>query len=211
MAEWLPSSPGNGSARTCLHSVMATRWDSGSWLNPTIASVDGDDLLVTAARGSDLWQSTYYGFQRDSGHALLAPFHPGQAVEVSFLLDYDTLYDQAGLLVRVNERTWVKAGVEISDGVPQLAAVVTHGVSDWSTGEVAEWAGHVVTIRASWARDALVLRARTDAGWRMFRLVPFPAASATAGPYCCAPEREGLTVRFTDWRVTEADAALHLD
>lgn len=190
---------------------MTAPWDSGSWLNPAIASRDGDDLLVTATRGSDLWQTTYYGFQRDSGHALLAPFGPGQAVEVSFLLDYDTLYDQAGLLVRVDESTWVKAGVEISDGVPQLAAVVTDGVSDWSTSEVADWAGHVVTIRASWSRDALVLRARTDGGWRMFRLLPFPAASATAGPYCCAPEREGLTVRFTDWRVTEADTALHLD
>ena len=110
---------------------------------------------------------------------------------MSFLLDYDTLYDQAGLLVRVDERTWVKAGVEISDGVPQLAAVVTDGVSDWSTSEVADWAGQVVTIRASWSRDALVLRARTDGGWRMFRLLPFPAASATAGRTAAPPSVRG--------------------
>ena len=173
----------------------------GQLAQPCDHSSDGDDLLVTAARGSDLWQTTYYGFQRDTGHALLAPFHPGQAVEYRSCSTTTCCTTRPGLLVRVDERTWVKAGVEISDGVPQLAAVVTHGVSDWSTSEVADWAGHVVTIRASWARDALVLRAGTDAGWRMFRLVPFPAASATAGPYCCAPEREGLTVRFTDWRV----------
>ena len=89
--------------------------------------------------------------------------------------------------MRVDERTWVKAGVEISDGVPQLSAVVTHGVSDWSTGEVADWAGHVVTIRASWARDALVLRARTDAGWRMFRLVPFPGCLCYRRPVLLRP------------------------
>jgi uncharacterized protein len=187
-------------------------WAAGEWLNPPLAvEADGDDLLVTAAAGSDLWQGTYYGFHRDSGHALLAPFAPGQAVEVSFLVDYTALYDQAGLLVRVDDLTWVKAGVEISDGVPQLSAVVTHGLSDWSTAEMPGWAGKVVTMRASWSADALILRARADGDWQMLRLASFPATeAATAGLYCCAPERDGLTVRFTDWLFDEADAALHL-
>jgi regulation of enolase protein 1 (concanavalin A-like superfamily) len=189
-----------------------TAWRGGHWLNPPrVVHSDGDDLLVTAAAGSDFWQGTYYGFRRDSGHALLAPFAQGQAVEVSFLVDYSTLYDQAGLVVRVDELTWVKAGVEISDGVPQLAAVVTHGLSDWSVAEMPDWAGKVVTLRASWAADALILRARTDGDWRMLRLASFPATeAASAGPYCCAPERDGLTVRFIDWRFDQADAALHL-
>ena len=188
-------------------------WEAGTWLNPPLAAEEqGDDLLVSALPGSDFWQGTFYGFDRDSGHALLAPFAPGQAVEVSFVVDYDVLYDQAGLLVRVDERTWVKAGVEISDGVPQLAAVVTHGLSDWSTAAMPGWAGRVVTLRASWDKDALILRARAEhEPWQMLRLTPFPAASAAAaGPYCCAPEREGLRVRFTGWQVGDADAALHL-
>ena len=115
--------------------------------------------------------------------------------------------------MRVSPQTWVKTGVEISDGLPQLSAVVTDGTSDWSTGPVPEWAGRVVTVRASWAQDALILRARADDGpWRMLRLASFPATDrAGAGPYCCSPEREGLTVRFTGWRTTAADAALHLD
>jgi uncharacterized protein len=186
-------------------------WSNGTWLNsPAAVALEGSDMVVTAAAGSDFWQDTYYGFRRDSGHALLAPFQQGQAIEVSFLLDYDQLYDQAGLLVRADERTWVKAGVEISDGVPQLAAVVTHGYSDWSTAEVADWAGKVVTLRASWDRDALILRARADGSWRMLRLAQFAAAQSSAGPYCAAPERDGLAVRFTGWRTTDADAALHL-
>ena len=54
------------------------------------------------------------------------------AVEVSFVASYDETFDQAGLLVRVDPTTWVQAGVEISDGVPQLGAVATRGFSDWS-------------------------------------------------------------------------------
>ena len=142
-----------------------TNWAAGEWLNPPVAvAADGDDLLVTAAGGSDLWQGTYYGFHRDNGHALLAPFAEGSAVEVSFVVDYQSLYDQAGLLVRVDETTWVKTGVEISDGIPQLSAVVTHGDSDWSTAPVPEWAGATVTLRASWDRQALILRARVGDG-----------------------------------------------
>ncbi len=185
-------------------------WSGGRWLNPPGSVVqDGANLLVTAEAGSDFWQGTFYGFHRDSGHALLAPVAVGSAVEVSFLVDYTTLYDQAGLLVRVDELTWVKAGVEISDGVPQLAAVVTHGVSDWSTAAMPDWAGKVVTLRASRSADALTLRARVDGEWQMFRLAPFPDLPAVAGPYCASPEHGGLTVRFTCWRTDAADVSLH--
>jgi len=188
-------------------------WSSGRWLNPPFAAETAEDgLLVTASPGSDFWQRTSYGFERDSGHALLRPFAEGSAVEVSFVVSYDQTFDQAGLLVRVDPTTWVKAGVEISDGVPQLGAVATRGLSDWSMAPVPEWGDRHVTVRASWADAALTLRARVDdEPWRMLRLTPFPSpdAPAEAGPYCCAPEREGLTVRFTAWRDGPPDAALH--
>ena len=176
-----------------------------------MATVVGSELVVSAARGSDFWQYTAYEFRRDSGHALLAPFAEGSAIEVSFVVDYGELYDQAGLLVRLNELTWIKAGVEVFDGSPQLSAVVTHGASDWSVAPVPSWAGAEVTVRASWSSAAVTLRARAEGGpWRLFRLVPFPGDSAIkAGPYCCAPEREGLTVRFTRWSAGDADVSLH--
>lgn len=189
-----------------------TSWDAGTWLNPPPAAAPaGDDLLVTAAAGSDLWQRTSYGFRRDSGHALLAPFPPESAVEVSFVVDYGELFDQAGVLIRVDEQTWVKAGVEISDGAPQLSAVVTAGASDWSMAPVPRWAGARVTLRASWSAGALTVRARTEEEpWRMIRLAPFaPDVPVSAGPYCAAPERDGLTVRFTSWRTGVPDASLH--
>jgi regulation of enolase protein 1 (concanavalin A-like superfamily) len=186
-------------------------WAGGSWLNPPPAArVEGSSLLVTAAEGSDFWRTTSYGFIHDDGHALLVDFPDRTAIEVSFLLDYDAQFDQAGVLVRGDERSWVKAGVEVSDGIPQVGAVVTREVSDWSVAPVADWVGREVTIRASRDGDALTIRARADGAWQLVRLVPLASGvDWRAGPFCCAPTRDGLEVQFKRFATGPADAALH--
>lgn len=189
-----------------------TAWQGGQWLNPPAsADLRGSELHVRSVRGSDFWQHTSYGFVRDSGHALLQPYASGGAVEVAFVADFMGTFEQAGLLVRVDAQTWVKAGVEFSDGVLQLSAVVTQGRSDWSTAPVPTWQGREVTVRASWSQDALTVRGRVeDEPWRLVRLAPLTtSADASAGPYCCSPDTDGLVVRFTAWREDAADAALH--
>ncbi|WP_222595848.1 DUF1349 domain-containing protein [Cellulomonas aerilata] len=181
-------------------------------MNPPVqVERTGDGLVVTAAEGSDFWRTTAYGFTHDSGHALLAPFAEGTAVEVTFVLDYGEQFDQAGVLVRQDERTWTKAGVEVSDGEPQVGAVVTREHSDWSVGPVPDWAGREVTVRASRSGDALTVRARAAGSpWRLVRVSPLdPGADLLAGPFCCAPTRAGLRVRFTRVATTTADASLH--
>jgi regulation of enolase protein 1 (concanavalin A-like superfamily) len=192
--------------------VNSRAWTEGTWTAPPVAvDEDGPDLLVTAAEGSDAWRHTAYGFVHDDAHALLAPLDAPGAVEVTFDVDYDRQFDQAGLMVRADAERWVKAGVEFSDGVPQLGAVVTLGRSDWSVAPVPEWAGRRVTVRASRSGDAVTVRARVDdEPFRLVRVCPFPPeVPAGAGPYCCAPTRAGLVVRFRGWSTGPADAALH--
>ena len=187
-------------------------WDDGHWLNaPAATAREGRHLIVTAVEGSDFWRTTAYGFIHDDGHALLRPLPIGEAIEVSFILDYDQQFDQAGVLVRASETTWVKAGVEISDAVAQVGAVVTHATSDWSVAPVSSWTGTEVTIRVSRSEDALTIRARQAGGsWQLVRVAPWPIEAPTsAGPYCCAPTRSGLQVRFTGWLEGPSDAALH--
>ncbi|WP_374009902.1 DUF1349 domain-containing protein [Leifsonia sp. LS-T14] len=189
-------------------------WNSGTWTTEPARVVVGDDgMRVTAIEGSDAWRITSYGFVHDTEHALLTSFDRDTAMEVSFLLDFTAQFDQAGIFVKVDDSTWIKAGVERSDGEDSLGAVVTRGVSDWSLSPVPGWHGRLVTIRASRSGDALTVRARVDdEPWRLVRVAPLdPDAVVTAGPLCCAPSRADLTVLFTGWRLGPADASLHPD
>ena len=189
-------------------------WSAGTWRNaPKVAREEGPRLVVEATEGSDFWESTLYGFQHDSGHGLLAPWENDAAVEVSFSLrGFAELYDQAGLLLWHGPRHWIKAGVELNDGVLHVGAVVTNGLSDWSLAPVPDWVGATVTIRASYAKGAVILRASANGGaWRMLRVAPFPHDTGKqAGPFVCAPKRAGLNVTFIRWACTEPDADLHV-
>ncbi|WP_440696658.1 DUF1349 domain-containing protein [Clavibacter nebraskensis] len=187
-------------------------WNDGTWTTePEAVRIHAGGMDVTAREGSDAWRTTSYGFVHDTEHALLAPLAPGAAVEVAFALELSEQFDQAGVFVRVDDETWIKAGVERSDGEDGLGAVVTRGVSDWSLAPVPGWSGQLVTIRASRSGDALTVRARVDEEpWRLVRVAPLdPDAAASAGPFCCAPTRAGFTARFASWRTGPADRALH--
>ncbi|PZO56438.1 MAG: DUF1349 domain-containing protein [Leifsonia xyli] len=186
--------------------------DTASWTHePEAAVLDGDVLRVTAIEGSDAWRTTSYGFVHDSEHALVERIDGAFSVEVSFVLDYTEQFDQAGVFLRVDERNWIKAGVEVSDGTPQLGAVVTRDFSDWSVAPVPEWVGRVVTVRVSRDGDAVTVRAWADDEQpRLVRVAYLdPDAAVSAGPLCAAPTRAGLTVSFTGYRVGAPDEALH--
>lgn len=190
-------------------------WDQGTWRNPPASVTDtpSGGLRVEAIEGSDAWQKTSYGFERDSAHGLLRRFDVDTAVEVEFVADMSQQFDQAGVIVRVDGDHWVKAGTEYVDGVLRLSTVVTDAYSDWSTAPVPRWQDKKVTIRASWASGALSVRAKAEGEeFELIRLAPWSPhgdAVVVAGPYLCAPERAGFVAEFTTWKVGPRDASLH--
>ncbi|MBJ6360329.1 DUF1349 domain-containing protein [Paenibacillus sp. GCM10012307] len=190
-------------------------WDKGTWTTaPVSVQEEGEGLRVGAKHGSDYWEKTLYEFEHRDGHALLAPWEDASAMEVTFQLSsFTELYDQAGLMLWHGPEQWIKAGVELNDGVPQVAVVVTDGYSDWSLAPAPEWVGQKVTIRASRQKDAVIIRARSQSeGWRTIRVARFPYASGKqAGPFVCSPTRAGLEVVFTRWVLASPDADLHTD
>ena len=103
------------------------------WLNEP-AQWDWRDGVLSVAAGAktDFWRKTHDGGMRDNGHFWHRPIVGDCVVTVKVEGDYQSQYDQAGLMARVDETTWLKTGVEQKDGVPYASVVVTRDWSDWS-------------------------------------------------------------------------------
>ncbi|WP_315722354.1 MULTISPECIES: DUF1349 domain-containing protein [unclassified Bradyrhizobium] len=176
----------------------------GNWFNEPENWSERENLLELATdRATDFWRETHYGFIRDSGHFLA--FQAGDAftAELRVRANFKALYDQAGLMVRVDERCWLKAGIEFSDGRAMLSSVLTAGQSDWATATYVHDASDF-RLRVTVAHGVVRLQASNDGKiWPLMRLAPFPRNSSyLVGPMACTPERFGLEVAFSDFRLT---------
>lgn len=185
---------------------MSIDFNSGIWLNePQSWTADKDSLTMTTDAKTDFWRETYYGFTRDSGHFL------GFAVGDSFTAiirirgEFRTLYDQAGLMVRIDDTKWVKTGVEFTDGELFLSTVITDGKSDWSVSQPFKQLEDFY-IRVTVNNGAMRIQASRDGKfWPLLRLAPFPIAERyEVGPTACTPERSGLTVNFSEFSIGPA-------
>ena len=106
-----------------------------SWLNEPADWIMAPDRLVAVTdQGTDFWRETHYGFVRDNGHFFGLEVSGGFTATLRVRAQYETLYDQAGIMVRLDAETWLKAGFEVSDGEALLGSVLTVGRSDWSCG-----------------------------------------------------------------------------
>ena len=180
---------------------------SGTWLNrPAAVEVECDRLTVRTEATTDFWRHTHYGFVRDTGHFLGFNADPSFTAEIRIQARYETLYDQAGLMLRARPELWVKTGVEFSDGCPRLATVVTDHSSDWSLSHAPEdmsdfW------LRMTLTDKVLRIQASIDRRvWTLLRLAPFSVQGRAleVGPMCCTPERGGLDVSFSEFWIGPA-------
>ena len=181
-------------------------FDRCTWLNePPAYRIDGGTLHAETGDRTDFWRITSYGFISDNGHFFGQPVAAPFTAQVRVHADFTELYDQAGLMVRIGERQWLKAGVEFSDGQPMLSTVLTNELSDWATMPAPPlpdgfWLRITVdggAIRVQYSADGLA--------WPLLRLAPFPVAQQyLVGPMCCTPQRAGLAVRFSGFTVGPA-------
>jgi regulation of enolase protein 1 (concanavalin A-like superfamily) len=152
---------------------------------------------------TDFWRETFYGFRRDSGHFLHRRVEGDFSAEVTVRGRYEALYDQAGLMARLSETHWVKAGSEYTDGRVYLSVVVTNNVSDWSLFALP---ADLDAVRVRLTRQQEAIRIQfldaSDRLWRPVRLAFFPTSRALdVGMMCCSPQRAGFQAELSDFRI----------
>jgi regulation of enolase protein 1 (concanavalin A-like superfamily) len=179
--------------------MQIVSFQEGAWLNePKQWSSNRDELNVTTDANTDFWRETYYAFVHDNGHFLGTLVKGDFTAQMNFRAVYSTLYDQAGLMVRIDERNWLKTGIEYTDGKHALSTVVTVEKSDWSVGELPGNCEDVM-LRLTISNGFVRIQASTDGKhWPLFRVFPFPKREEyLVGPMCCSPKRAGFKAQFS--------------
>jgi uncharacterized protein len=151
-----------------------------SWMNePASSKLSGTQLLVHSRPKTDFWRKTFYGYVTDNGHF----FHLPAPCDFTFLArvngQYAALYDQAGLMVRLDAENWMKCGPEFSDGRRHASVVFTRDFSDWSSLD----GKNFTSVRQGYFP---------------------PGIKAEVGVMCAAPEGPGFDAVFDSIRLENA-------
>jgi regulation of enolase protein 1 (concanavalin A-like superfamily) len=174
------------------------------WLNkPEHWKYENGLLALTAEPKTDFWRKTHYGFIRDSGHFFFEEVTGDFEIETRFQGDYHDLYDQAGLMIRADETTWLKTGIEFVHGVQHLSVVVTRDFSDWSVVPLLNNLPEV-RLRVKRSGGSVVIDyTMDDEHWIMLRTAYLSAAPRLeAGVMAAAPDGSGFEARFRGIRIT---------
>lgn len=167
------------------------------WFNqPPVWQAQGDVITITAAPKTDFWRKTHAGFIKDDGHFYYRTISGDFTTEIKVSGKYRDLYDQAGLMLRLNDEHWLKCGVEFVEGQQYASAVVTHDYSDWSVVAIPNpptlWLRlkrHHETVEVSFSLDG--------ANFNMMRQAYFqPVESLQIGMMMCAPIGGGFEATF---------------
>ena len=163
-------------------------------------------LVIEPEPDTDFWRKTHYGFEADSGHLLSAAVSGNFAVttKVGFLPRHQ--YDQAGLMVRVDESNWIKTSVEYELEEPaKLGAVVTsRGYSDWSLQDFHATRNELWLRISKTGSDYMVAHSADGQAWHTIRVAHLDAPSDVrlhSGLYACSPKGSGLRAAFDFLRI----------
>lgn len=174
------------------------------WLNePTCWSRSGNQITVKTSPKTDFWRVTHYGFIRDSGHFYFETVNTDFDIEVEIRGSYRDLYDQAGIMIRLNENYWIKTGIEYVEGVQNVSAVVTRDYSDWSVTPLLSPPSSL-HLRVERRQEAVhIFYADANLKYSLLRLAYFPIAEVQVGIMCASPDGDGYEVVFDNYQLTQ--------
>ena len=173
------------------------------WLNEPIKwDIQNDTITVISTRNTDFWRTTHYGFIRDNGHFYYQQVTGNFIVEVKVSGKYRDLYDQAGLMVRLDHNNWLKCGIELVEGIQQVSAVVTRDYSDWSIVPMSDDPA-AIWLRITRQDEAIKIYYSLDAKkYTMLRMAYLTSVEALdVGIMCASPQGKGFKTTFEQFEI----------
>ncbi|WP_412466613.1 DUF1349 domain-containing protein [Pedobacter sp. KLB.chiD] len=161
---------------------------------------------------TDYWRISHYGFTVDDAPFYYATYGGEFEVKVKITGNYITTFDQMGLMLRINEEEWIKAGVEFVNGKQHVSAVVTHKTSDWSVVEL-EKAPASIWMKAVRKLDAVeIFYSFDDQKYTMLRTCYFKDNTPVmVGLVAACPDGKGFNATFENFKVTATPDQRRLD
>ena len=184
-------------------SVKAQTLEKMQWFNePEKWTVENQALSMFVTPKSDYWRISHYGFTVDDAPFYYALYGGEFEVKVKITGDYKNRFDQAGLMLRIDEQNYIKAGIEFVDGVYNLSTVVTHKTSDWSVIAL-EKPVSFIWIKAVRRLDAVeVFYSFDDKTYTMMRNAWMQDNTPMmVGVMGACPDGDGFNVKFENFKV----------
>jgi uncharacterized protein len=91
-----------------------------------------DLIVVTSGAKTDFWRRVDCGYIRDNGNFYYQEVKGDFTARVKIINQYENIYGQAGLMIRVDERTWFKSSIEFVEGMHFVSTVLTNEQSEWT-------------------------------------------------------------------------------
>ena len=173
------------------------------WFNePENYSIRNGVLEMQVPAQTDFWRIAHYGFTVDDGPFLYAVYGGEFEAKIKVSGEYETRFDQAGMMIRLDHENYVKFGLEFVDGKFNISAVVTHHTSDWSVIRLEETIPHL-WLKAVRRLDAIELfYSFDDREYTMMRTLWMQDnCPLQVGPVAACPDGQGFKARFSDFKV----------
>jgi uncharacterized protein len=174
------------------------------WFNqPKIWNRENDSMKMFVTPKTDFWRITHYGFTVDDGPFLYETVGGEFEVKVKITGDFQTRFDQMGLMLRIDEKTWIKTGIEFVNEKINISAVVTNEKSDWSVIETNSKPKYL-WFKVIRRLDAVeIFYSYDDLTYTMMRLTYFPDNKPVmVGMTAASPDGDGFNALFEHFEIT---------
>jgi uncharacterized protein len=200
---------------------MVIDFTEAKWLNqPKSSEIKKQCVTITTEPNTDFWQRSYYGFRNDNAPSLLLESEINFSFTAKTVFNYQTKYDQCGVIIYLDSENWFKASIEFeNEKFSRLGSVVTNnGYSDWATTDIP-------SLGAIWYRlnrrgpDFLIESSPDGLHFKQMRIFHLHKLGATSvemgklnppeptelsikfGLYACSPLNSSFEARFNNFKL----------